>query len=319
MEGHKRVAGSPVCPTPDKRVLASASPGRSLISPPPSPSRQTSSGSVLPLTERSFSHETTGVEACTQLKFEHLPGGGYRRRNPNWESGVDYKQIPKQQFQPHPHTPHRGYRAPSPAASIVSTVPADYEPDYRQDLDIDQISDVSSDDDAFGSNSSDSSASTLDAEPMYPDTPLGRQSSFVARIADYARFNKSMVTVFRAKGSEVSRIEKETRRRGVHTATMPRASSSGASSSRGAAPLARDNSMLVVLGKSPDFVEEVAARAHEMYAQQQAQKNADTLMPGTLTRNPSIEGPRMVTFVQMFVIAVLSSLMVVYGMSILPS
>ncbi|KAF5333434.1 hypothetical protein D9611_002648 [Ephemerocybe angulata] len=317
MEGHKRVGGSPVCPPPDKRVPASVSPGRSLISPPPSPSRQTTLGSPVPLTDRSLSHDPSvprepSFEVCNKLKFEHLPGGGYRRRNPNWDSAADLKAYSRHQ-QAFPQTPVRGYRAPSPAASLVPTVLDDHE----HDADIDQISDVSSDDDAFNSNSSDASAETLDGRDMYPDTRLGRQGSFVARIADYAKFNKSMVTIFRAKKSDVDRIEQVTSRRGVYTATMSR-STSGASSSNPRPIPTGDSSMLVVLGKSPDFVDEVAARTQAaMLAEGSSRSSSEKYMPGTLTRNPSLEGPRLVTFFQMFIIAAFTSVTVVFGISLL--
>lgn len=324
MEGHKRVAGSPVCPTPAKRVTASVSPGRSLVSPPPTPSPATSLSAPMDLTHRSISQDPSfqdeaSFEICNRLKFEHLPGGGYRRRNPNWDSAADLKLMQQQkphhpQLQPYPITPTRNFRAGSPAASLVPTVLVDNDLD---DID-DRISDISSDDDAFGSGSSDTSSGTMDGARMYPDTPLGRQSSFVARISDYARFNKSMVTIFRAKKNEVPRIERETRRRGVYAATMPRTSSG---SSR---PIPTgDASMLVVLGKSSDFVDEVAARAQHLYSGSSSSESdfgsQQQLMPGTIERKPVVEGPRMVTFFQMFAIATITSVLVVYGISLIPS
>lgn len=315
MEGHKRVGGSPVCPTSDKRVV---SPGRSLISPPPSPSPRSGTVSTLPLTDRSsadpsFQREAS-LELCRNLKFDRLPTGGYRRRNPNWDSTADIKQTP------HARPGPSGYREPSPTFS-VSTVLVDEEGcplhglegnSHESDIEDDRFSDASSEDSIISDMTSDTSSST--ARRHAKGSTLGRQPSFVSRIADYARFNKSMVTIFRAKKDEIPTIESRARRRGVYTAMMDRIPADMNLSSRHRSPTPRDDSMFVVLGKSATMVKEVAENARTQLGTEDSFGDA---MPGTLVRHPFMEGPRMITVPQIVLITVITSCIVVYGLSLI--
>ncbi|RXW25182.1 hypothetical protein EST38_g698 [Candolleomyces aberdarensis] len=315
MEGHKRVGGSPVCPTPDKRVV---SPGRSLISPPPSPSPRSGTVSTVPLTDRSSSGPSVqreeSLELCRNLKFDRLPTGGYRRRNPNWDSSADIPQTPHA-----PPNPSR-LREPSPAFS-VSTVLVD-EDGYplhglsgngnESDIEDDRFSDASSEDSIVSDMTSDSSSST--ARRRLQGSALGRQPSFVSRIADYARFNKSMVTIFRAKRDEISTIESRARRRGVHTAMMGALPAGMDTSRHHRSPSPSDDSMFVVLGKSATMVKEVAENAR---GQLGTEDSFNDVMPGTLVRNPRVEGPRMITIPHVILIAVITSCVVVYGLSLI--
>jgi len=305
MEGHKRTGGQPVCPTPKRRL---GTPGRSQYSPPPSPSPHHGDDEWdVPLTDQTFPkpvfERESSAEICERLKFDKLPAGGYRRRNPNWESSPDLKQDIMSAH-------GRNYRREgSPAVSLVSTVLVETEPP------VDPFSDASSSDgDSIVSVSSDASSGST--APPHVAAPLGRKASFVGRLADYARFNKSMVTVFRAKKEEIPTIQRGARRRGVHVAPMPSPPSSSSGSPYASPIKDYDDSgeTYVVLGKSKSFVDEVAERG--------LSKDGSFArpMPGQLTRHGGhtvIERPQITTIPQMIFLMACTSILVVFGLSLL--
>jgi hypothetical protein len=123
-----------------------------------------------------------------------------------------------------------------------------------------------------------------------------------------------MVTIFRAKRDEISTIESRARRRGVHTAMMGALPAGVAPSRHHRSPSPSDDSMFVVLGKSATMVKEVAENAR---TQSGSEDSFNDAMPGTFVRSPRMEGPRMITIPHVILIAVITSCVVVYGLSLI--
>lgn len=352
MAGHKRVQGVISCP-PTYDAQSTATAENCLISPPPSPEREPGSSSAATTSAGSSDapkHSPRPLQRYSSpsteaIKLTRLPGGGWHRRNPNWNEGsaYDISTVPTPPpFQRACAVDDAKWRELSPSASLVSTVLVDdtgrsirneqsaaslaTESSFNGQVDWDDTSSTSSLDSADSDEPIAPIHSRHAAYSKYEDPdyhyPRHSEQSWISKIAEGARENRSAVTVFRAQPRELEKIERTAMKHGVYARTIK-------------PPLNRSNSRaMVVLGRSASFVSQIANTGlpwnksdddedpRDDYAYSSPQRkawNQRQHSASTLARHLQAPKPHPMPFLHLVFASIIGGVVVICAMAYFPS
>lgn len=137
------------------------------------------------------------------------------------------------------------------------------------------------------------------------DADNGHTTTTDILMGQFSKFSKPIVSIFSTRREDIPYIKNRAARMGVHAGVLhnPVKSRPGVGSSRRG--LLKESSWWLVLGQNAEFVRNIVD------SQQRG-------MPGTIADEASMmEGPRMVTFLQLVLAAVIGGFIVVGGLSLL--